>query len=186
MQGDVGDGPRNLTTEEVALLEEGGRLVAELHLDIESFYLFAKILLDNVAHAIEFYFGPARSCSMDSHDVWVKGLDRYPAAQELKPISDRMRVLATELKADVSDYRDYQIAYEKSPRTMKATMFSLDGADVRIVNTRLYPTERDVNTESKPPSTMIGVIDEYIDELILFIESNRDRTVLPLEEPKNP
>ena len=35
-------------------------LTTRLHLEIESFYLFAKILLDKVAHFVEFYFGPGR------------------------------------------------------------------------------------------------------------------------------
>src|SRR4030095_8890693 len=52
------------TSELLRLHEEGYALTSRLHLEIESFYLFAKILLDKVAHALEFYFGPARDCSL--------------------------------------------------------------------------------------------------------------------------
>src|SRR5258705_7840637 len=43
--------------EEAAVLDQGAVLHDRLHLEIESFYLFAKIFLDKIANFLEFYFG---------------------------------------------------------------------------------------------------------------------------------
>src|SRR5262245_52367091 len=53
-------GTRELTAEEVAEFETGSRLHLLLHFEIESFILFAKTLLDKIAHCIEDLYGPAR------------------------------------------------------------------------------------------------------------------------------
>jgi hypothetical protein len=111
-----------------------------LHLEIESFYLFAKILLDKIAHALEFYFGLGRKKSLDSHDGLVKNFAQYAEVKCLTLPSDFMTI-AARLKTDVSDYRDYEIAHEKSPRRMSGTVFDAEGR-MRIVATSLYPTEQ--------------------------------------------
>jgi hypothetical protein len=72
-----------LTEEQQRLHEAGASLQAALHLEIESFYLFAKIMLDVIAHAIEYYFGSARNLSLDSHDDLAKNLHKYAAAKSL-------------------------------------------------------------------------------------------------------
>lgn len=64
------NGPIN--QEQSMLLEEGSKLYTYLHLEIESFYLFAKILLDRVARSIELYFGTTRGLALDSHDDLAK------------------------------------------------------------------------------------------------------------------
>jgi hypothetical protein len=112
-----------------------------LHLDIESFYLFAKIYLDKIAHAFEFYFGPGRGKSMDSHDQLVKNFPAYAKEKGLTLPSDLMSI-ATRLKSDISDYRDYEIAHEKSPRRLSGTVFDTEGK-MRIIATHLYPTKKD-------------------------------------------
>src|SRR5215472_14371638 len=43
-------------------------LYVRLQLEVETFYVFAKIVLDKVANAVEFYFGQGRSASLLSHD----------------------------------------------------------------------------------------------------------------------
>src|SRR2546426_1163535 len=98
-------GNHPVTTEQGRFLDEGPRLTTALHLEIESFYLFAKILLDRIAHAIEFYFGPARKLPLDSHDHLVKHLEAYGGEKGLS-ISAALMDAAKELKKDISDHRD--------------------------------------------------------------------------------
>ena len=100
-------------------------LIAELHMEIEVFYIFAKILLDKIAHSIEFYFGPVNKASLDSHDQLVKHLERYRAGRKLQTGEELQRFasIAGRLKRDISDFRDYQIAHEKSPRTSWFTLW---------------------------------------------------------------
>jgi hypothetical protein len=77
--------------------------------------LFAKILLDKIARAIEFYFGTVP----DSHDDFVKHLDRYVRAKDLS-LPRGFKQDLQGLKREISDFRDYQIAHEKSPDSTSA------------------------------------------------------------------
>src|SRR5713226_7399573 len=119
-------GTHKVSDTQSLLLEESAKLSILVHLEIESFYLFAKILLDKIAHSIEFYFGPVRKRPLDSHDDLCKNLPVYAEQKELVLSPDFLK-LATELKKDVSDYRDYEIAHEKSPRRIRGTIFYADG-----------------------------------------------------------
>ena len=59
--------PVPMTVEQMRLMEESSRLMTLVHLEIESFYLFAKIFLDNVARFLWVYFGEAQGVSLKSH-----------------------------------------------------------------------------------------------------------------------
>jgi len=61
-------GIRRVTPEEVSLLGESSRLTTLLHLEIESFYLFAKVLLDNIARFLHVYFGEEQGIKGKSHN----------------------------------------------------------------------------------------------------------------------
>ena len=49
----------------------------QLQLDVESFYMFARILLGRVANAIEYYFGQGRRASLNSHHQLTNNLEEY-------------------------------------------------------------------------------------------------------------
>ncbi len=95
------------TKEESAFLDQGPVLFNQLHLEIESFDLFAKIFLDKIANFLEFYFESARGLSLDSHDQLVissetgrKGVElfvilRGRAAESGKTISVMFSVFAS-------------------------------------------------------------------------------------------
>src|SRR5688572_29970565 len=72
-----------VTDEQMALLDEGRRLHTLVHLEIESFYLFAKILLDKVALFLQDYFGQVRGISLRSHDKLAKYYIQYGVAKGL-------------------------------------------------------------------------------------------------------
>ena len=80
------------------------------------------------------------------------------------------------LKTDLSDYRDYQISHEKSPRTMKGTVFSLDDpSSARIVSNQLYPTAKDAQVESRSLGELQADIDAYL-KLIVGVDCNESRS----------
>lgn len=81
---------RHLTDEQQHRLTECRKATDVLHLEIESFYLFAKILLDTVARAIEKYFGQARKCSLDSHHDLVNHFKKYAEQKKLVVPTDFM------------------------------------------------------------------------------------------------
>src|SRR5689334_1122524 len=48
-----------------------------VHLEIESFYVFAKILLDRFAQLIQLFFGPARDLSLSSHHKLSNNIEQF-------------------------------------------------------------------------------------------------------------
>jgi hypothetical protein len=175
----VPSGTPKLTDEQRRLLDEGTELTFRLHLEIESFYLFAKILLDKVAHAIEFYFGAVRGVSLDSHDDLVKCLDKYAKGKRLN-LPTNFVEKARSLKKDVSDFRDYEIAHEKSPRRLNITGFSADG-HTSLISSMLYPTEKDQQVSSKHLGDLGNEIEEYVQLLTVLLGTNRELTQLKVQ-----
>ncbi len=169
------------TANPVALHDEVVSLTTNLHLEIESFYLFAKILLDQVARSVEYYFGPARSLPLDSHDDLAKRLVAYSTAKHLG-LPEGFVSRVSSLKERVSDYRDYNIAHEKSPRTLRATGFHPDGR-TRMVLVRLYPTGRDRQVESEAPEDLLPELDRYLRDLMDLLKANRAKTNLEVLPP---
>lgn len=161
------------TPEQAALLDHGEVLHYEVHLEIETFYLFAKILLDKVAHFLQFYFGHARGMPLNSHDQLVKNFVRFCDAKGVTPSSKFLEV-AKALKIGISDHRDYRIAHEDSPRTMYGTMHDSTGRPL-ISMFRLNPTARDQQIESGPLEDLFAEADRYIRLAIEVIKSNQDK-----------
>jgi len=168
-----------LTKEESRLLEEGRKLTTLLHLEIESFYLFVKILLDKVAKFVWFYFGETRGLSLNSHDKLFKNIESYVNMKRLTSLPKKLITLINELK-EVADYRDKMITHEWSPRTMRGTMFDLTLGRSRISSHKLYPKDGDRQTESNIPDQIVSKIDEYLEEIIKYVTTNRDKTRLEL------
>jgi hypothetical protein len=170
--------------EQSKLLEDGRILYIYLHLEIESFYLFAKILLDRAARSIELYFGTARGLALDSHDDLVKRIERYCTIKKIALPKDFLSKII-ELKREINDFRDYEITHEKSPRTIRGTSFNTDGK-TRLTLNVIYPTEKELKEKKyQRESAFIDdlriKIDEYLDSLVDFIETNADKTVLSKE-----
>jgi len=156
-------------------------LQQKLHLDVESFYIFAKILLDHIARAIQFYFGQAQGVSLQLHDRLAKFIERYASAKGLDTVPQSLLSLIKELKAKICDYRDKQIEHENSPRTIKGTMYMTDGAESWITITRLYPTKTDTQVEGQSPTELIERIDDYMKQVIQYISQNHNKTSFKIE-----
>jgi hypothetical protein len=166
----------SFTKEEAAILDQGTVLHDRLHLEIESFYLFAKIFLDKVAHFLEFYFGQDRGRSLDSHDQLVKNIASYSESKGLALPTEFLE-LAETLKRAISDHRDYQIAHEKSPRTMYGTLYDLDGK-TRITQVRLNPTDRDQQVESTPLEELLAAAERYLRIAIEIVKNDQRRSTV--------
>ncbi len=169
-------GVHRFTDEEQSLWDEWMDLHYLVHLEIESFYLFAKILLDQIAHSLEFYFGPVRKTSLDSHHQLVKHLENFSEGNNLD-IPTEFMALARELKETISDHRDYEIAHEKSPKTVHGT--AIYGNQIGITSFRVYPqSERDRTVQTEPPEELLKTIDKYLNLVMEFVKNNSDRSQL--------
>lgn len=143
--------------------------------DIESFFLFAKIMLDRCAHLIEYYFGQTRGSALDSHHDLVGALPKVAETKGLT-LPPRIMQIARQLKSDVSDVRDYQISHEKSPRTMR--ILSTREGRVRMIQSRLFPREKDVQKEFPYVDEAFVLIDDYLGQLAELLNKNKSKTVL--------
>jgi hypothetical protein len=78
---------------------------------------------------------------------------------------------AASLKKDISDFRDYEIAHEKSPRRMSGTGFSSEGR-ATMISTTIYPTEKDQEVSSKVVGDLLRGIEAYIELLVELTRTN--------------
>lgn len=153
-----------------------GELGDNLHLEIESFYLFAKILLDKIAHCVEFYFGPERGLSIDSHDNFAKSAVEYV---ERKGLSTTAFVdAAPSWKLRISDYRDYNIAHEKSPRAQRASLVDAEG-NGRMAAFRLFPKNGESQKDTEVVTVLLVDLDSYLQLLLRFMAANQNKAHCP-------
>lgn len=169
-------GPCPIGEELGACLEEMRNMSTAFQLEIESYYLFAKIMLDRVAHFVEFVFGPERRLSLDSHDQMTKHFRGYCEAKGLKDV-DKVESLLGSLKTDIADFRDYQIAHEKSPRTIRGVGLLGDGGAF-MMSTKLYPKDSDGQVQSKSPEKLKLDLLLYLREIMELVRANRERSRL--------
>lgn len=176
--GKKNPGSHVMTTDEWALHEESRKKSTLLHLEMESYYLFSKIMLDKVARSIEFFFGATRSLPLDSHDDLTKNLTKIAEHKGLL-ISEELLWLIPRIKKTISDFRDQQIAHQKSPRVARGTMFATDGSTKMMIN-MLYPKETDIQSEGVNLSELRVLVDQYLNEVVRFLEANFAKTRLNL------
>lgn len=167
--------PFPMTDEQIRLMEEWYRLNKLIQLEIETFYLFAKILLDKIALFIENYFGQARGISLRSHDKWERNHEQYRLAKHLtypQGFSDSIVFV----KEHISDYRDKQISHLQSQRTVRATTWGR----AKHMKIAAYHTKNGGQAHSRELPELIRAIDIYLQQVITLIESNRGKTRLEL------
>jgi hypothetical protein len=168
--------PGEPPTLDSALLTTQKDLTVLLRLEIESFYLFGKILLDWFARFVEFYFGPGRGLSLASHDKLTKNIWEYARTKGLS-LPTGMVEACLSLRENLSDIRDYQVAHQKNLRVLDAYNFTFEGR-VRLVYARMYPTPRDERAETQPLDQLLTELGKYISLIIDLVRRNRAKTAL--------
>jgi hypothetical protein len=169
-------GSTRMTPGQSEWVNEWSRLSTLVQLEIETYFLLAKVLLDKVARFIEFYFGPARKLSLDSHDLLTKNFESYAAARGLQD-TDQLRACLEPLKRDIADFRDYQIAHQKSPRITRGLLFSGTG-EVSMVASNIYPKANEAQVQSRSIDLLEADLQIFLRETMTFLSSNRARTNL--------
>lgn len=177
-----------MTSGQMQWWNDNARFSVFLHLEIETFYMFAKILLDKIAIGFGHYFGDARGFSLISHDKLRKKIKRYAEIKKLTPPPPDLISLTDTLQKEVVGYRDKEINHERETRSVFGTAFSLGkpGSSRRMRNV-INPTKDELEDierfqkESKPLSEVTSDLNRYLDLMIQYIAANRQRTVLPLK-----
>lgn len=168
--------PSPLTDEQTSLYNEMNRLTPLINLEIESWYLFAKIFLDKIAMFVQDYFGQARAISLKSHDKWEKNHEQYRLAKDLTyPPNFSHNVIF--LKELISDYRDKEIAHLHSQSLTRGIGWS-NAERIRIF---AYDRESSKQTHSEELPQLMQAIDTYIQQVITLVGSNRAKTRFKLK-----
>jgi hypothetical protein len=174
--------PTTMNDEQMRLMEESNRLTNLVHLEIENFYMFAKIFLDKIALFIQNYFGTARGISLVSHHKWTNNHEKFRSAKDLiYPQGFSQSIIF--LKEHICDYRDKQISHLHSQKIIKGTSWD-DAKLTRIASGQIYPTETENKVQTQSSGELLGLmqaIDTYIQHLITLIESNRAKTRFELK-----
>jgi len=168
-----GDEP--LPAKQMVLLIRQQSLTLEMHLEIESFYLFGKIFLDEIAHFLQDYFGPAKNISLKSHNNLTKSWEKFRLAKSLVEPEGFSSIL-NPLQERIGDYRDRQICHERNQRVSKAILSDMTG-QTELSSMVLNPKESDDERSamSEDLSELMGLLDEYVNYVTALIETNRDK-----------
>src|SRR5207247_1838375 len=117
-------GPRRLTQDEWEEMQRNAEIGRRLHLEIESFYIFANILLDRVASTFRFYFWGKPNwnhmhLATNLRNICVKKSLRVPDANLLQMPAD--------LQEHIVEYRNKRIEHVEEPRLHFGTVWDGSG-----------------------------------------------------------
>ncbi len=167
-----------LDAKEMGLLAEGDRLSMLAHLEIEAFYVFAKILLDRLANFLKMYFGQGHAISLASHDKLAKHLSEYAALKSLT-LPPRLNDTLTYLREHLIEFRDKQITHQHNLRVLRGTGTAAEGATMLI--SHLYPKPNDAGAQSVRVHELFDAVNRYVDRIIELITLNRCHSRLTLK-----
>jgi hypothetical protein len=150
-----------------------------LYLEIESFYLFAKILLDRVADVVCLYFGHPKVKDGSSHTRLKNGIFDHICrkssvdGQALVPRLEDLHRRVVRHKTDV-------VEHLADPRWLPGIGF---GGDHRVTVSMglTAPSEGETEfdtRETEDPAALLKEIEGYVVVVIDFLEANVERSVL--------
>jgi hypothetical protein len=85
--------------------------------------------------------------------------------------------MAETLQHLIVDYRDKQIEYQTDSRTARSLCYTDDGT-MWVASGPVFLTERDRQVESTPIQRLEEELCAYLEEVMEFVQVNRDRTRL--------
>jgi hypothetical protein len=138
-----------------------------LHLDIESFYLFAKILLDRIADTFGLVFGVKRTKSGSSYSDLSKRFEKLCREKGLKIRPDGLPALISKLSDAIVDYRNQEIEHLAEPR-YRGTVSSPGQASSIAAGAR----------QTEDPHALLRMLEEYIEAMRTFFEVNAQKSPL--------
>ena len=148
-----------------------------LHLDIETFYLFAKILLDRIADTLGLVFGVKWKRSGSSYSDLSIRFTALCGQKGLEILPDDLPALISKLWAIV-DYRNKLIKHPGDSPVGRGTLFA-PGEASSIVASRMYPTEQDAAfRQTEDPHALLRALEAHIEAMLTFFEVNAKRAPL--------
>jgi hypothetical protein len=155
-----------------------------VELDIESFYVFAKILLDRWAVFVGRYFGPEPGFKPRAHGWLTEGrLAQYAAAKGMTAVPSRLEQLVESLHRRVIGYRNDGIVHGKTVNVFRFfDSVGRDGELVRIIGVQLpgAPKDAPAHVDSGVPTGHLVEINEYLTAWFIYIDENASKCCIPI------
>ena len=180
---EAGSGSRPPTPDEMDDWAAKRDSAEAVHLEVESFYQFAKILLDRVADTIVLYFGDKRAPYGSSHSQLVtKQFARLCsthalAGQTVKPLMDDLHSRIVRHETDV-------IEHLKNPKLVPGTSFGADGRAGISMGMLAPQPEEDTFPATEDPAVLFEAIETYIEAVVDFLERHRDQSAVSGQEER--
>jgi hypothetical protein len=177
----AGPGVRRLTPEEEQEQEEGAAQTAQLHLEIESFFIFTSILLDRIAGATQYYFG-ASSGQWKSFEAMKKHLKDYAENKGLSVPPVELLELARWLHRNVSLFRHELLVHKHEDdyraRLGFATGFDESTGETYLVLGLFFPREGEEPKIGERPEAILAKLDTFINAWVDYLAQNQSRRSL--------
>jgi hypothetical protein len=179
----AGGGPRPVTPEEEAEDLRVAEITNRLHLEIESFYVFAKILVDRMADTSAFYFGFNWGGRGSTHGKLARSLDTRCRNLGLTIQPPELPALISELQKRIVEYRNKDVEHVSEPGLMHGTMYDLTEGKARIAPVVVCPADpaesgrEHADKRPELPEEMLPLIDSYAAALLHFFEANVEHSI---------
>ncbi len=170
-------GPRTMTSEELLEQQRMGDLGVELHLEIESFHVFANILLDRIADTVRYYFW--RKPKWSHHQLKLR-FHKICASRSLTKKPTNLSEMFSRLQPIV-DYRHDWIVHTSDPNLSHATAW---GPNKKATILPSVAGKAIVEHQPEDLDTLFSDIDSYITAIVEFFKTNIDKSVLGNSPPR--
>jgi hypothetical protein len=154
-------------------------LTRDVHLEIESFYVFAKILVGRVADTFALFFlGHLFAGLGSSHRKLKDRLASICQEKNLRP--GKLTKMAQDLQKRIVDHRTEVIEHLREPRYSPGSFIDANGK-IRIEMGLVSPTDADHEFDTRTteaPTDLMAALDDYLDAMTTFLRANRDKSVL--------
>ena len=147
---------------------EMGDLLDVAHVDLETFYLFAKTVLDRVAQFVDLYFGPERGLPVKTHEKLRANIIEYGVRRGLVIPAGLREALA----------RVDEMVYEhRSDSATNDSRLAQSPSDMMIAHTENAPGGGGgaVTRPSLTTGQLLSVVDAYLRAVVDLATSNPNR-----------
>jgi hypothetical protein len=159
---------RPVTTEDADAFNHMVALMTVLHLDIECFYVFAKIQLDRIADTFGLVFDMKWKSSGSSYSDLSKRFETLCREKGLEIRPYNLPSLTSKLWRAIITYRNKMIEHLDGQPMMWGTLTSPGHASSIATGGR----------QTEDPHALFRMLEEYIEAMLTFFEANATKSPL--------
>jgi len=145
------------------------------HLEIESFYVFAKILLDRVADSMARYFGLTLLRHGSSHSELQSGAFKNLCARRTMD-GRSIQAMLDDLRKRIVDHRTKVIEHLNEPDFARAILYN-PGAGAKMLL---------AGCMTEPLATLLEEVDSYVVSILAFMQANGRHSIIEQRELESP